>query len=91
MRFSMLLLTFSALWAQDPIESRDTLNRGVQAFQTAHYAEAIQFFQKAVDLDPSNEIPRLYLATAYMQQYMVTSPRLTTRWPHAPRKGFCKY
>ena len=49
---------------------RDWLNRGVQAFKAAQYSEAIEAFQKAVSLDPAQIPPHLYLATAWMQQYI---------------------
>ena len=69
-----LLLIFAALaglaTAQNSAESRAMLNQGVAAFKNANYAEAVQSFQKAVDLDPSFVTARLYLATAYMQQYI---------------------
>ena len=46
------------------------MNRGVQALKAARYDEAIQAFQKAVDLDPSNVNSRLYLATTFFVQYI---------------------
>jgi cytochrome c-type biogenesis protein CcmH/NrfG len=46
------------------------LNQGVQAFRSARYPDAVLAFQRAVDLDPSSLNARLYLATAYMQQYV---------------------
>lgn len=52
------------------LQSRDSLNKGVQAFKNAQYPEAVEHFKKAVDLDPSFATARLYLATAYMQQYI---------------------
>jgi TonB family protein len=70
MRFLLPLLTVAALWAQDPAASQDSLNQGVQAFRSARYPDAVLAFQRAVDLDPSNLNARLYLATAYMQQYI---------------------
>jgi tetratricopeptide (TPR) repeat protein len=54
----------------DKLRSRDALNRGVQAYKGAKYAEAVEFFNQAVRLDPSNPMGRLYLATAYMSQYI---------------------
>jgi tetratricopeptide (TPR) repeat protein len=50
------------------LEARDQLNKGVQAYKAAKYEEAIDHFQKAVSLDPTYPMTRLYLATAYMQQ-----------------------
>ena len=52
------------------LQSRDHLNRGVQAYRNARYAEAVEQFKTAVQLDPSNVNGRLYLATAYMTQYI---------------------
>ena len=50
--------------------SRDRLNKGVQAYKSAKYADAIEFFKDAIKLDPSNPNARLYLATAYMTQWI---------------------
>ena len=66
----ILLLVLGPLSAQDSDNARTWLNRGVAAFKNARYSEAITDFQKAVDLAPSEINPRLYLATAYMQQYI---------------------
>ncbi len=54
----------------DKLKSRDRLNRGVQAYRSARYADAVDFFKEAVALDPNNLNGRLYLATAYMSQYI---------------------
>src|ERR1700733_13356172 len=50
------------------LEARDQLNKGVQAYKQAKYEEAIGHFQRAVNLDPTYPMTRLYLATAYAQQ-----------------------
>ena len=50
------------------LKARDQLNKGVEAFKTAHYDVAIGHFQQATDLDPTLPMARLYLATAYAQQ-----------------------
>lgn len=52
------------------LEARDNLNKGVQAFKGAKYGDAVEFFKKAIDLDPTYPTARLYLATAYMSQYI---------------------
>ena len=52
------------------LESRDQLNKGTQAFKNAQYPEAVEHFKQAVELDPNFPVARLYLATAYMQQYI---------------------
>ncbi|MBZ5621520.1 MAG: tetratricopeptide repeat protein [Acidobacteriia bacterium] len=52
------------------LKSRDQLNKGVQAFKSAQYPEAVEHFKTAVELEPDFSVARLYLATAYMQQYI---------------------
>jgi tetratricopeptide (TPR) repeat protein len=52
------------------LEARDNLNKGVQAFKNAKYPEAVEFFKQAIELDPTFPTARLYLATAYMSQYI---------------------
>jgi tetratricopeptide (TPR) repeat protein len=54
----------------DKLKARDQLNKGVQAFKNAKYEEAIEHFNQSVTLDPSLMTARLYLGTAYMQQYI---------------------
>ena len=49
------------------LEARDQLNKGVQAYKSARYEDAINHFQKAVSLDPTYAPAELYLATAYAQ------------------------
>jgi Tfp pilus assembly protein PilF len=52
------------------LEARDHLNKGVAAFKNAQYPEAVEHFKQAVELDPNFPTARLYLATAYMQQWI---------------------
>ena len=52
------------------LKARDQLNKGVQSYKNAKYEEAIDHFQKAVSLDPTLLNARLYLATAFAQQYI---------------------
>jgi len=54
----------------DKLKARDNLNKGVQAFKATHYSEAVDLFKTAVDQDPDLPTARLYLATAYMMQYI---------------------
>ena len=54
----------------EKLKARDNLNKGVQAFKNADYPGAVNYFQKAVELDPSFETTHLYLASAYMSQYI---------------------
>ena len=52
------------------LRARDNLNRGVQSFKATKFGDAVEYFKKAVDLDPDFDTARLYLATAYMSQYI---------------------
>ncbi|MFB3814272.1 MAG: tetratricopeptide repeat protein [Terriglobales bacterium] len=52
------------------LRARDQLNKGVQAFKGAKYEEAIEHFKNSVALDPTLMTAKLYLATAYAQQYI---------------------
>lgn len=77
MNRSVRVLTLSAaalalLFAAgcNKLKARDQLNKGVQAYKNAKYEEAINRFQNAVAMDPSLLNARLYLATAYAQQYV---------------------
>lgn len=63
-----LLLAVGAGCTQ--LKARDRVNKGVHAFKAAKYAEAVEHFQAATELDPTFDRARLYLATAYYQQYI---------------------
>jgi tetratricopeptide (TPR) repeat protein len=52
------------------LQARDQLNKGVQSYKNARYEEAIEHFKNAVSLDPGLLNARIYLATAYAQQYV---------------------
>ena len=52
------------------LQARDQLNKGVQSYKNARYEEAISHFKRAVELDNKLLNARLYLATAYAQQYI---------------------
>lgn len=54
----------------EKLRARDELNKGVQSFKGAKYPEAVNHFKTAVDLDPTFPAARLYLATAYMSQWI---------------------
>jgi tetratricopeptide (TPR) repeat protein len=49
------------------LAARDHLNKGVEAYKSAHFEEAIGHFQKATQLDPSLPMAKSYLATALSQ------------------------
>src|ERR1700681_2201182 len=52
------------------LKSRDDLNKGVAAYKNAKYSDAVNYFQEATVLDPQNPNARVYLATAYMMQWI---------------------
>ena len=54
----------------EKLKARDQLGKGVQAFKSAQYPQAVERFKTAVELDPTFPTARLYLATAYMMQYV---------------------
>ncbi len=58
------------------LRARDQLNKGVEAYKNSHYEQAIDHFQQSVQLDPTLVNARLYLATAFVSQYIpgVDSP-----------------
>src|ERR1019366_2875796 len=51
----------------DKLAARDQLNKGVEAYKGTHYEEAINHFQKAMELDPNLPMAKSYLATALAQ------------------------
>jgi len=64
----LLLLPFSSGCSR--LRARDQLNKGVAAYRNAQFQAAIMHFKEAVALDPSLLNARLYLATAYYNQYI---------------------
>src|SRR6266567_2808227 len=52
------------------LKARDQLNKGVQAYRGANYEQAIEHFKNAVYLDGDLKVAKMYLATAYAQQYV---------------------
>ena len=64
----LLLLPFSS--GCNKLRARDQLNKGVAAFRNAQFQSAIMHFKQAVGLDPTLLSAKLYLATAYFQQYI---------------------
>lgn len=83
MKMSARLATVAAIAATllitagcNKLKARDQLNKGVQAYKSANYEQAIEHFKTAVYLDSDLKVAKLYLATAYAQQYVpgVDSP-----------------
>lgn len=59
------------------LRARDDLNKGVKQFTDQKYDAAAQYFEKSIELDPTFETAHMYLATAYMSQFVPgsTDPR----------------
>jgi len=76
--FALAALTLAVISSAgcDKLRARDQLNKGVESYKNSHYEQAIDHFQHAVELDPSLINARMYLATAYVSQYIpgVDSP-----------------
>ncbi len=77
MRQARLVLATGALVAMvvfatgcDKLKARDHINSGTAAFKAGNFSAAADNFKMAVDLDPSIPNIRIYLATAYIQQYI---------------------
>lgn len=70
-----LLLILGSTIGCTKLKARDQLVKGVQAFKSGKYEEAVDFFQKSVALDPTSSVSHLYLATAYSYEVV---PNLTT-------------
>lgn len=72
---AVALALFSSVGC-NKLRARDQLNKGVESFKNNHYEQAIDHFQQAVNLDPALINARMYLATAYVSQYIpgVDSP-----------------
>lgn len=60
----------------DKLRARDQLNKGVASYKNNQFEQAIGHFKEAVSLDPGLKNAKLYLATAYAQQFIpgVDSP-----------------
>jgi tetratricopeptide (TPR) repeat protein len=75
----------------DYLAARDHLNKGVIAMKTAKYKEATEHFKEAIALDPQWEVPKLYLATAYMSQWIPGAESAENKeFGNQARAGFLK-
>lgn len=67
---AMLALILALGTGCNKLKARDQLNKGVNAYKNGHYEEAIEHFKQSVALDNKLGVARLYLATAYVGQYV---------------------
>jgi Tfp pilus assembly protein PilF len=70
----MALLLMSATGCKR-LRAADQLNKGVAAFKNAKFEDATNYFQNAVNIDPTYDMAKLYLATTYSSQVV---PNLST-------------
>ena len=72
---AVALALFSSVGC-NKLRARDQLNKGVESYKNNHYEQAIDHFQQAIQYDPSLINARMYLATAFVSQYIpgVDSP-----------------
>ena len=68
--FLAVVLALMSTTACNKLRARYQLNKGVQAYKNAKYEDAIEKFKNAVALDPGLINAKLYLATAYANQYV---------------------
>jgi tetratricopeptide (TPR) repeat protein len=75
----------------EKLRARDHLNQGVAAFKNAKYNDAVEHFKTAISLDPNYDVAQLYLATAYMSQWIpgAESPE-NVRMAQMATDGFTK-
>jgi tetratricopeptide (TPR) repeat protein len=56
------------------LRARDQLNKGVEAYSSGQYDQAIEHFKSAEQYDPTLTNAQLYLAAAYQAQYIPGAP-----------------
>lgn len=66
----LAVLPLSGCSFMKKLQARDNLNKGVKQFIDQKYDAAAQYFEKSIQLDPGFERARMYLATAYMSQFV---------------------
>ena len=71
------------------LRARDRLNKGVNAFRNGNYPQAVEHFKRSIQMDPDFMNARLYLASAYMSQYVPgAESEENKRHAEAATKGF---
>jgi tetratricopeptide (TPR) repeat protein len=67
---ALITLLLSGCQYMDKLKARDQLNKGVKSFRAKQYNQAIDYFTKALEMDPELNIVYEYLGMAYMKQYI---------------------
>jgi hypothetical protein len=75
----------------DYLAARDHLNKGVSLTKAGKFGDATEHFKQAMALDPDWDPPRLYLAVAYMSQWIpgAESPE-NQEFAKLAKEGFLK-
>jgi len=63
--FLVLLCSGCLAFSQQPTDVSGWMARGEQALKSAHYGEAADAFQHAIDIDPSNVTAHQYLGAVF--------------------------
>lgn len=71
---AVVLAAIAAGVGCDKLKARDRLNKGVNAYKSGQFDQAIEYFKEAKELDPTLTNAQLYLATAYASQYIPGAP-----------------
>jgi tetratricopeptide (TPR) repeat protein len=66
----MLAVVAGGCSALRALKARDQLHKGVDSYRNGKFQTAIEHFKSAIQLDPRLINARLYLATAWAQQYV---------------------
>lgn len=67
----LLLAAVTSMAQRSPAEAaREELNLGVREYRSANYEDAEQHFQRAILLDDTLCVAKLYLATTFAQEYV---------------------
>jgi tetratricopeptide (TPR) repeat protein len=67
---AFLLFAFIPCNGQTYQTYRAELDLGVEAYKNNLYEDAIRHFRKATEIDPTQTVARMYLATSYMSLYI---------------------
>lgn len=71
---ALIVLAAVAATGCAKLQARDNLNKGVASFKASKYDDAVEFFKRAKELDPTLTNARLYLAAAYATMYIPGAP-----------------
>lgn len=69
----LLAINFNLAFAQEP-SAADEMRAGILAYKFSDYSGAVEHFKTALEINPDMTQARLFLATAYAQQYIAGDP-----------------